>query len=104
VSISQSSALETRLQPFFQASWPRSERTSTAYFHDHQGVPFLRPSAAGATAAREPSALLSVSIRDPSIPPPLPAYTGALSQTTKNRKVEVRKLLIFQNPKIGVSL
>src|SRR5262249_12495821 len=34
VSISWSSALETRLPSFFQASWPISERTSTASFQD----------------------------------------------------------------------
>jgi hypothetical protein len=75
--ISRSSAHPTCFQPFCQASWPIYERTSTAYFHDHHGAPFLRPSAAGAMAARETSALLLASRRDPLIPPPLPAYTAA---------------------------
>jgi hypothetical protein len=33
-----------------------------------------------------------------------PGRGGALSRTTKNRKVEVRKLLIFRNPIFGFSL
>jgi hypothetical protein len=59
VSISRSSALETRFQPFFQASWPTSERTSTTTScHDHQAAPFLRPSGAVATVARDRGAPL----------------------------------------------
>ena len=40
-SISQSSALQTRFQPFFHASWLPCERTSTTYFHEHHAAPFL---------------------------------------------------------------
>jgi hypothetical protein len=58
VSISRSSALETRFHPFFHASWPTSERTSTAAFHAHQAAPFLRPSEAVATVARDRGAPL----------------------------------------------
>src|SRR4029453_15812980 len=57
--------------------WPASERTSAASFHDHPAAPFLRPSAAGATAAPETAALLSTSTHGRSIPPPSPAYTLA---------------------------
>src|SRR5262249_47859297 len=41
VSSRQSSALETRFQPFFQASWLTSERTATASFHAHKAAPLL---------------------------------------------------------------
>src|SRR5215813_8399099 len=77
VPISRLSALETRFLPFFQASWPTSERTSTADFHDHKAASFLRPPAAVATVAPETAALLAASTHGPSIRPPSPVYTAA---------------------------
>ena len=49
VPISRLSALETCFQPLVQASSPLSERRSAAQLHDHQPIPLLTPSAAGAT-------------------------------------------------------
>src|SRR5215831_8057582 len=50
---------------------PASGRTSAASFHAHRAAPFLKPSAAGATAAPETSTLLATTRRDRSIPSPL---------------------------------
>jgi hypothetical protein len=79
VLISQSSALKTHFQPFFQASWPTSERTSTTSFPAHQGASLLRPSGAVATVARDRAALLSASTHGRSIRPPSP---GSVAATT----------------------
>ena len=76
-SIGRVSAREMGFQALFTLSWPASERTSDAYCHDHQAAPFLRPSAAGATAAPETSTLLSTSKCDQSIPPPSPGSAAA---------------------------
>src|SRR5438094_2971197 len=72
-------------QPLIPFPWPASERTSAASFHDHPAAPFLRPSAAGATAAPETAAPLSTSTRGRSIPPPSPAYTVATASPSPFR-------------------
>jgi hypothetical protein len=77
VPISRSSARATPFQPFFQASWPTSERTSTASFHDHPAAPFFRPSGAVAMAAHDITVPRVRSSPDPSAPRPSLAYTAA---------------------------
>src|SRR5262249_59974271 len=73
------SALETRFQPLVCPRWPASAHTAAVALQDHPAVPFLRPSAAGATAGRETATLLSVPRRGQLIPLPSPAYTAATS-------------------------
>src|SRR5215831_13643941 len=77
MSISRLSALETRFHPLVSPRWPASEHTAAVSFHDHQAVPLLRPSAAGATVVPETVTLLSASRPDPSIRLPSPGYTAA---------------------------
>ena len=85
MAISQSSALETRCQSFFQASWLTAERTATAYFHAHTAAPCLRPPGAVATVARDRAALLSASTHGRSILPPSLAYTVATAWLSCSR-------------------
>src|SRR5262249_15954072 len=52
-SVSRLLALQTRFQPPVSPRWPASEHSAAVAFQDHPAVPFLRPSAAGATAGPE---------------------------------------------------
>src|SRR5262249_51974248 len=79
VSSSQSSALETRFQPFFQASWLPSEGTATATFHAHKAALFLKPSGAAATRARKRATPRAGSTPAPSTQRPSQVSTAATS-------------------------
>jgi hypothetical protein len=72
-------------QPLIPCPWPASECTSAASCHAHPAAPFLRPSAAGATAAPATAALLSPSTRGRSLPPPAPASTVATASPSPCR-------------------
>src|SRR3954467_3587599 len=77
VFISRLSALETCFPDLVLPAWPASEHTSAAQHYDAQLPLVLRPSAAGATVARDTATPLLSTRRGQSPPPPSPACTTA---------------------------
>jgi hypothetical protein len=86
--MSWSFALETRVQDLPWPPWPVSAHTSAVQPHVRHRVPLLRPSAVGATAARDTRAPLASSTRDRSIPPPSRACTVATSWLSHSRELQ----------------